>query len=445
MPALFLSTTCSAQYYVSGQDPASINWQQINTTHFQIIYPEDFEKEAQYFANTINYVYNFNIKTLNHKPKKISIILHNQTVTSNAMVLWAPKRMEIFTCPPQDSYAEDWLQQLAVHEYRHVVQIDKLNQGMTKVLTYIFGEQATGAVLGLFIPFWLVEGDAVCTETALSNSGRGKLPSFEMKLRTKTLSRKIENYDKAVLGSYNDYLPDRYHLGYFITAKARQNYGSKIWENTFDNVAKKPYQITPFSNSIKASSNLNKIQLYEKILNELDSLWSKQEEKIKITNYEVILKEKSNYYTNYTNPVCINDSAFIAEKSGLDDITRFVKINKNGKEEIVYTPGFIFTETLSGTEKLLVWAEKQYDLRWQNRSYSIIKTLGLKTRRVKKLTSHTRYFAPAISPDSKKIAVVRITTDNNYFLNILDANNGKILNSISTPENYFFYYSKLVG
>ena len=436
--ALFLSTTCQAQYYDSGQDPASINWKQINTEHFQIIYPEDFENEAQYFANTLNYVYKFDIKTLDHRPPKISVILHNQTVTSNAMVVWAPKRIEMFTCPPQDSYAENWLQQLAVHEYRHVVQIDKLNQGMTKVLTYVFGEQATGAIMGLFIPLWLVEGDAVCTETALSNSGRGRLPSFEMKLRTKTLSEKIETYDKAVLGSYKDYIPDRYHLGYFLAAKARQDYGSEIWKNAFDNVGKNPFQITPFSNSIKATSSLNKIQLYEKTLNELDSLWLDQNEKVGITNYEVLLKEKSKFYTNYTNPVFINDSTIIAQRSGLDDITRFIKIDKIGKEEIFYTPGFIFPETLSGTENLLVWVEKQYDLRWQNRNYAIIKTLDLKTKKTKKLTSHTRYFAPAISPDSKKIAAVRITTDNNYFLDILETNSGEIINSISTPENYFF-------
>ncbi|MBI9037507.1 MAG: PD40 domain-containing protein [Bacteroidales bacterium] len=421
-----------------GQDPASISWKQINSENFQIIYPENFEEEAQYFANTLNYVYKFDIQTLYHKPKKISIILHTQSVTSNAMVLWAPKRMEIFTCPPQDSYAENWLQQLAVHEYRHVVQIDKLNQGMTKVLTYVFGEQATGAILGLFMPLWLIEGDAVCTETALSNSGRGRLPSFEMKLRTQALSKINLDYDKAVLGSYKEYVPDRYHLGYFLTAQARKKYGIEIWKNAFDNVAKKSFQITPFSNSIKSSSRLNKIQFYNNTINELDSLWSKQDEQINFSNYKVLKKEKPKLYTNYTNPVFINDSIIISEKSGLDDIIRFVEIDKNGKEETIYTPGFIFTETLSGNENLLVWAEKQYDLRWQNRNYAIIKTLNLKTKKVKKLTSHTRYFAPAISPDSKKIAAVRITTVDKYFLDILNANTGEIINSLSTPENDFF-------
>jgi len=149
------------------------------------------------------------------------------------MVLWAPKRMEIFTCPPQDTYAENWLQQLAIHEYRHVVQIDKLNQGMTKVLTYVFGEQATGAILGLFIPLWLVEGDAVCTETALSNSGRGRLPSFEMKLRAQTLTKINLNYDKAVFGSYKIICPTGIISVIFLLHKLVKNMEAKFWKNAF--------------------------------------------------------------------------------------------------------------------------------------------------------------------------------------------------------------------
>ena len=54
-----------------------------------------------------------------------------------------------------------------------------MNKGFTKVLSYILGEQAPGGVLGLYIPSWFLEGDAVSTETALSNSGRGRTCAFE--------------------------------------------------------------------------------------------------------------------------------------------------------------------------------------------------------------------------------------------------------------------------
>ena len=38
-------------------------------------------------------------------------------------------------------------EQLAIHEYRHSVQINKMNRGFTRALYYIFGEQATGGIL----------------------------------------------------------------------------------------------------------------------------------------------------------------------------------------------------------------------------------------------------------------------------------------------------------
>ena len=58
-------------------------------------------------------------------------------------------------------------------------------------LYLLFGEQIIGASAGLFIPTWLFEGDAVCTENALSNYGIGRSPNFEMGLRTQILNKKL--------------------------------------------------------------------------------------------------------------------------------------------------------------------------------------------------------------------------------------------------------------
>ena len=124
-------------YYSTGQDPSSTKWMQINTDNFQIIFPMDFGKESQKLANKLEIVYNYASVTLKYKPRKISVILHNQSVKSNASVTWAPKRMDFYTCPPQDSYPQDWLEQLAVHEFRHVVQIGKINQGLSRILYFI--------------------------------------------------------------------------------------------------------------------------------------------------------------------------------------------------------------------------------------------------------------------------------------------------------------------
>jgi hypothetical protein len=92
--------------------------------------------------------------------------------------------MEVVTTPPQDAYAQDWTAQLALHEYRHAVQIGSLNKGFTRAMTFLTGEIATGVVSSM-IPSWFYEGDAVVTETRLSGAGRGRVAGFEMPLRTR--------------------------------------------------------------------------------------------------------------------------------------------------------------------------------------------------------------------------------------------------------------------
>ena len=72
---------------------------------------------------------------------------------------------------------------------------------------YALGEQAVAAVLGAYLPLWFIEGDAVAVETGLSNSGRGRVPSFSMEFRAQLAETGHYSYDKAVNGSYRKLYP----------------------------------------------------------------------------------------------------------------------------------------------------------------------------------------------------------------------------------------------
>lgn len=67
---ILLTGTLYAQYFQTGQDPASVRWRQINTENFQLIYPDYYEAKAQKIAQTLEVVYKSGGKTLNHSPKK---------------------------------------------------------------------------------------------------------------------------------------------------------------------------------------------------------------------------------------------------------------------------------------------------------------------------------------------------------------------------------------
>ncbi|MBE9492571.1 MAG: hypothetical protein IMY70_06780 [Bacteroidetes bacterium] len=434
---LSCSNIAYSQYYSAGQDPFSVKWRQIKTDHFQIIYPDKNEKQAQYLANVLEVVYQHATRSLECQPKKISVFLHDYSVTSNAFVAWAPKRMELYTTPPQDSYAQIWLDQLALHEYRHVVQISKLNQGITKILSILLGEQGTAAILGLYVPVWFLEGDAVCIETALSYSGRGRSPGFEMTLKSQVLNKGIYSYDKAVYQSYKNFVPNNYTLGYNLVAYSRKRYGPGLWNTTLNTVAKRPYMIVPFSYGIKKTSGFTKVKLYQNIMKDLQEAWQEQESKSNYSSSRVITKAKKNY-TSYTQPKLIGDSLILAIRTSIDDITRFVVINAKGEEEVLTTPGQNFRETLSFAKGKICWSEMEPDPRWANQSYAVIKTYDLYTGKVEKLTGRTRYFAPSLSPGGSMIAAVEVTPQSQYSIVILDASTGSLLKKIALSDTLFY-------
>ena len=382
---MILAPLLMGQYYSSGQDPASTKWQQINTTNFQIIFPEDFVEQAQYLANILDSAYSLAAHSLNGNINKTSIILHTQTVISNGTTSWAPTRVDLHTTSPQQIYAQKWLDQLALHEIRHLIQIEKLNTGLTKVLKVILGEQALAFMTGVFIPQWFLEGDAVVTETALSQSGRGREPSFIMPFKAQFLGKKIYPYEKAVHGSFKDLVPGTYPLGYLMVALGRNKFGSNLWESSLTNTGKNPFQITPFSHTIKRTTGLSKQQFYYTVMDELKVKWDSVQSTQSYTTTEQ-LNNQPKYFTNYRHPSIVNGKGIISLKSSMDDVPRFVMIKPTGEEEIIFTPGPNLGDQLSCARGLLCWSEIEFDTRWQNRNFSVIKIFNLKTKTLKHLT-----------------------------------------------------------
>ena len=434
--ALLLSGNVHAQFYESGTEPASVRWQQIDTEHFRIIFPTDAVQEGQRAANTLEYIYKADGKTLKHQPAKIPVVLHNRTAFSNGFVSWAPKRSEWFLTPPQDNYAQDWLHQLAIHEYRHVVQIDKLNQGITRVLGFVAGQQAVGAMAGL-LPLWFLEGDAVAAETALTNAGRGRNPAFEMPLRTIALSEKYQKYDKALFGSYREHVPNHYEFGYQIVGWTREQYGDKTFETSINFTARNPYILVfypPFRFGIRKETGYNTKQLYQNAFDDLTRRWSQQEIRTGYDSITPFNKRTNKLYINYRSPQYLNDSSFVALKTGMAQIAQWVKIDRNGREQKLHTPGFINSERVSYANGLLAWTEQIPDVRWSNRSYSVVKLFNVHTGKKQTLDNKSRYFSPSLSHDGTTIAVIDVPIEGGCALVLLDVSTGKLKDRLPCPD-----------
>lgn len=427
-----------AQYFQTGQDPASIKWRQINTTNFQLIYPDYYEQQAQKLAAIMERVYEYKSPTLQHDPDKISILLHTQTVNSNGLVAWAPKRSEFYTTPHQGIYAQDWLKQLAVHEFRHVVQIDKIDSELPKIIKILLGEQGTVGVFGLYFPWWFIEGDAVATETALTNSGRGRFPSFLMEHKAQLVEKGSYQYDKAYNGSVKDFVPNHYRLGYYLVGETRQKYGSNIWEKVMNRVGSKPFSLNPFNKALKNTIGFNKVQLYNSVFDSLQNIWV-QEDQLFYTFRGTILSPQNKYYSNYSSNHWVEDSILISYKTGLNQTPGFVAIDKSGNERKLFKTGIIFDESINYRGDWVAWSEQLPDLRWSHSGESMIRLRNFTDLTKRKVKTEFKAFAPAISPDFKKIITVETDFSSNYYLSVYDIETGKVLRRIQTNNNNYFF------
>jgi len=427
----------NAQYFQTGQDPSAIKWKQINTNNFQVIYPQEFEKQAQRISFVLEKVYEYGYRTLNFRPRKISVILHTRTVNSNGLLAWAPKRMELFTTPNQQIYAQDWLEQLALHEFRHLVQMDKIQSELPILVKAILGEQATAIVTGAYLPLWFLEGDAVVTETALSNNGRGRMASFSMEYRAQLIEKRKYSFDKAYLGSYKDFVTDHYKLGYWMVGKSREEFGANVWSDALQQVGKQPFSLTPLNTSLKKSTKQTTKQLYSNIFDNLVQEW-KQDLSSRIIDYFSVVSPIKKSYAEYLYPEVYHDSLLFAYRTSINDIGRFVLISPDKSEHIIYTPGTIFEESVSMTGNLIIWAENRADLRWAHSDRSVIQVYNIESKVKQEIKSENKLFSPVISPDLKSFVAIEVDPENNFFLSIFELKTGKLISRFKTTDNQYF-------
>jgi len=432
---LTFSKETYSQYYSSGQDPASVQWNQINSSHFQVIYPVGYDSVAQYVMNVMEYGRFLTLKTYEVEPGKISVILHNQTVVSNAEVAWAPRRMEFYSIPPQTTYSQAWYEQLAIHEYTHVLQISSMERGLTKLLYGFFGEQITVGIFGLYVPFWFTEGDAVVSETALSHSGRGRDPGFEAELRAQLLEKGMYSLEKATLGSYKDFTPDRYHLGYYLVGQGKATYGKDMWQTPLYITGSIPFLIVPFSSGIEKATGFRKNAFYKHTLSQLTEIWLQQLLSTRLQYNKTLTSQKG--YVDYSFNTFISDDKILSLKKDYHDIGRIVVMDTTGKEEEIFTPGYYFTDAISVAGDWVCWAEYQFDPRWDYRTYAKILMMNIKTGDKKTLLRKSRYFSPALSPSATQIAVSEVDEFGKNRLVIIDAQDGHVLQSFQTENNGF--------
>lgn len=362
------------------QNPSGIEWREIETEHFQLIFPSFIEKEAQRAAHLLETAYPYVTRSLEEKPPRISLVLQAHTTESNGFVTLAPRRSEFFLTPSVNPVLgnTEWVKTLSIHELRHVVQFQKGRRGFSKFLYVILGEVGQALGLAFTAPPWLFEGDAVGIETALTEGGRGRLPLFERDLRTLLVSGQDYDYDKAHLGSYDDYIPNHYVYGYFYTSFLRNNYGDLFLSRVMNASAESAYNPLSFYNAMDRYLPEGDFEdFYRGVIKELTHEWKSRLDKLAVTKYEVKNPKKKFGWTNYLYPQKTS-SGTLALKNGLSFIDHFVLISE-GQEEKLFYPGILNQEyPFKVREDQLAWVEVDIHPRWGYQDFTCLRTYDVK-------------------------------------------------------------------
>ncbi|MDB5234675.1 MAG: hypothetical protein JWR44_1668 [Hymenobacter sp.] len=439
---LFTAPAHAQSLPVLSQNPPSLRWHTVTTPHFRVLYTGGLDSAAQRTAARLEQLHGPGVATLGVSPRPISVVMQNQTTIPNGFVTFLPRHAEFFTTPQQGFGlgTVDWLDGLAVHEYRHVGQFEKARQGIGKVLGPLFGDGALG-IAAVGVPQWFFEGDAVGTETALTRSGRGRIPSFGVGLRANLLSGRRYTYQKAVNGSLTDNVPDWYVLGYFMTSYLKTHYGPDVWSKALGDYYRFPFYPFSFSNGIRRTTGLTVEQLYARSMSEIDSTWRVQQaaQPAATPVREFRNAATDRIFTQYQYPQFVTDSTVLVLKTGLDHIPQFMLLSRHGAEREVFVPGQLnMPEMLSVNGGKAVWPEFQQHARWGQRIASELKVLDLKTGRLTRIGKGARYSAAALSPDGQRLVAVRTDAAYHHALVILDAQTGAEIQTLPNPHNDFY-------
>lgn len=453
--ALGLLSVCisaNAQFYTTGSEPASVRWRTFNTPHYKIIFPEGEDSLAVVYAKSIEAaIPSVGGTTLFHPNesyrKRMPVILHPNTSYSNGYVTWTPRRLELISVPEAYSpIAMTAESQLTLHESRHVAQ---MQFGAAKPFRFgkiLSGELLAGGIAAVYGGSTFFEGDAVVSETALSQSGRGRSADFLEYYMTSFTSGDTRDYWKWKHGSQRHYTPDYYRAGYVMTAGMRTVYDTPDFASRYYERIQRKGGIA-FNNiggTVKEISGKKFNAAFSEICDSLSLFWETGKAKrVPFIEAKQVTPTASRF-TEFRSLIYA-DKGLYALRSGITRPTELVRIDSSGTQTKIR----IFSQTTSAirydkTLKRLYWSEYRPDLRYELRSFSDVRYLdSLGGKHL--LLKGGRFYNPSPSPDGKVVSVTEYPVKGGSRLVVADANTGEAIVSCDAPDGVQIVESCWIG
>ncbi len=166
-------------------------WKTHETENFYIHFADGYESYASRVASIAEEAHASLIHQLQWSPKeKTHLVISDESDSANGFA--SPlhfNRSVLYVAPPDDATGledySDWLRTLIVHEYVHVLHLDR-NEGAAAAMQNLFGRMFL-LFPNLYQPLWMIEGLATYMETD-EVSGRGQSTLYQMMMREEVVN-----------------------------------------------------------------------------------------------------------------------------------------------------------------------------------------------------------------------------------------------------------------
>lgn len=389
-----------------GGNPPSIKWNQINNNSSRVIFPSGSDSQARRISSIISLLDTTTLYSIGTQKRKWNVVLLNQTTVPNAYVRLAPVMSEFYMTPPQNNFSQGsirWDDNLVIHEDRHMQQFSNFNNGLTKLFTFLLGQEGQLLANGIAIPNYFFEGDAVWQETLVSRQGRGRMPSFYNGWKSLWLGKKDYSWMKIRSGSLRDYTPDHYESGYQVVAYGYEKYGEDFWRKVTNDAVHFKGLFYSFNKAIEKYSGRTYAQFRGDAFEYFKSKTLTDERPATATKNYITPLAKHNV-VDYLFPAFVNDDTIIVTKQSYKEISAFYFLI-NGKEQKLRVKDYVIDDNFSYRSGKVVYAAYQSDPRWANQDYSVIQLLDIYTKQQRQLTFKSKYFSPDINEDLSLIHI----------------------------------------
>ena len=434
---LFFVDGVKAQRF--GGNPSSLKWNSISSGGAKVIFPEGYTPSAERVAKWTTLVDKDSVGNLGSFRRQIPIVLQPYPVISNAYVGLGPWRSEFYTFPPQNGLelgTTNWMDNLIVHEYRHVHQFSNFRKGLSKFAYIVAGEQGQALANSAAIPDWFFEGDAVYEETKWLSQGRGRMPYFFDSYQSLWLANKNYSFQKLRNRSLKDLVPNHYQLGYMLVAYGYTKYGDDFWGKVTADAARYKGLFYPFQKAVKKYSG----QTYKQFTADaIASFRLQQPTSITIGNEQAITIPNEKRLINYHFPVVLEGDSLLVLKKPANEVPYWVIIHQQ-REKRLGIKEIGIEDYYTYKRGFVVYTANGFDPRWSWREYSDISLYNIYDGSRTRLTKGGRYLSPDLSNDGEKVVAVHYTVAGKSSLDFIDVASKKLEHQYVHPEGLYMSY-----